>query len=104
MDSEIIITRNSEDITEQISLRMYWLLLCVTLTGLSVARAVTGELDIVVCRVGSVRAGELCYVYYRRLLLMLTCRATVSEGKQVETVFVEGRNDSLRTSLHNLLL
>lgn len=55
MESKIIITRNPEDITEQISLRMYWLLLCVTLTGLSVARAVTGELDIVVCCVGSAR-------------------------------------------------
>lgn len=65
MDSEIIITRNPEDITEQISLRMYWLLLCVTLTGLSVARALTGELDIGVLIV-SVRHG---FSTHRRALL-----------------------------------
>lgn len=57
----------------------------------------------VLCRfgTGSLRTGELCYVYYRRFLLMLTCRASVSEGKQLETVFDEGRNYSLRTRLHN---
>ncbi len=64
MDSKIIHTRNPEDISEQISLRMYWRLLCVTLAGLSVARALTGESIIVV----SVRHG---FSAHRRALLWL---------------------------------
>lgn len=62
MDSEIIITRKPEDITEQISLRMYWLLLCVTLTGLSAARAPTGELDVVVRCVGSAQESSAVFI------------------------------------------
>ncbi len=79
---------------------MYWRLLCVTLTGLSVARALTGESVIVVSVHGSVslRTGELCYGYYRRLVSMFTCRVAVSEGKQVEIVSDEGRDHSLRTT------
>lgn len=64
VDSKIIHTRNPEDISEQISLRMYWRLLCVTLAGLSVARALTGESIIVV----SVRHG---FSAHRRALLWL---------------------------------
>lgn len=71
VDSEIIITRNPEDITEQISLRMYWLLLCVTLTGLSVARAETGELGIVVCCVGSARV--LCSQESSDMFITVIC-------------------------------
>lgn len=65
----------------------------MTLTGLSVARALTGESVIVV----SVRHG---FSAHRRALLwfsMLTCRVAVSEGKPVEIVSDEGRDHSLRT-------